>query len=310
MQYSVFNNPYNNVTYPNYAYDAAFDPGYFNSYDHTLLGCGLALNVDWGNGAVDQPVALPGQTANTSSSELESIALVYHGYFLPPSTGSYTFNAYSDDYGYMWIGQLAYGGWNKNNYNASGTGHPSAGVPIPLNAGYLTPVTLLYANAAGPAKANFTIKYPDGTLKSDFTGIMIQPNPGDYGIFSPPVKGPYQCANNTNPQPACGPLIPSNYNELYYGQYQTTSGTGAQTTTFDATTGGNDIHGLPVDACGAIAACGNFPTSQSPAYKSFDVHFSLKSDAWECVAYASALQYGAFTGYSSDISAAFGYNIG
>lgn len=137
---------------------------------------------------------IPGQS---SARDISAITVVYHGYFVVPYTAYYDFRTVDDDFGYMWIGSIAYGNYTTSNalyFSIGGGGLPRR--RIPLVGGDILPVTLMYANGAGGGAAYFymNIYDADGNLvdfTSDFSTYFVQPMPD--AAWAP--QPPFDCAN-------------------------------------------------------------------------------------------------------------------
>ena len=114
---------------------------------------------------------LPGQNELTYKA---TIALVYQGYLTLPETGTYVINTSSDEYEYVWIGDVACKKWSDVNFDASSS---NMSVPQQFNQGNFIPTTILYANSGALASSNFSLTLPNGTIVNDFTDLLLQPFP-------------------------------------------------------------------------------------------------------------------------------------
>ena len=89
MAYNVYISPYTPDKDGNWEADFnTFGAGWlnFNSDENTLLTCGIATgDINFEGSGYSK---LPGQNAAT---DFAAIAIVYHGYFLAPTTGTYSF---------------------------------------------------------------------------------------------------------------------------------------------------------------------------------------------------------------------------
>jgi hypothetical protein len=118
---------------------------------------------------------LPGQ----SNSELcDVIGVVFQGFFVVPTTGSFTFaTPRVDDMWYIWHGDTALSGWNGTNYDAAAKrSGASSSYTMTLSKGYILPVTFLWTNNGGPGYINFQVTFPNGTIVTDTTGLFTPPS--------------------------------------------------------------------------------------------------------------------------------------
>lgn len=203
LAYNAYINPFNIDNDPTWRDDfASQGPSYFNTNNNTnetnyLVTCGIAHDIRIYNDDIYTSINgyLPGQTTLT---DLEHIALIFHGYFLPPTKGTYTFSANSDDWGYIWLGaSTAQTGWNQHNWIASNrAGGPTvaglwtvdeAAVGVPV------PATFLYANAGQRCACWFGIVFPDGTQVESFEGLFVQPLVGTWSEWAPAVLNVSTC---------------------------------------------------------------------------------------------------------------------
>lgn len=157
MVYGAYKNPYNTGNDPSWETDNPATLGRYNNYTNTLMTCGIALNLEFQDGT--DLGRLPGQQEDTS---LANIAVVAHGYFLPPSSGEYTFYINCDNFGYIWVGEKAINTWSASNWDGySQIGHGSSPTPnFQFTVGNAVPVTYLYLNAGGPGYSRFGFLSP------------------------------------------------------------------------------------------------------------------------------------------------------
>lgn len=109
-----------------------------------------------------------------SSWSCERTALVFHGYFIASDAGTYSFDTPIgiDDEWFMWHGDTALSGWNRNNFDAHAIWEQSSSYKVTLPKGYILPVTFLWANTGGPGHINLQVTLPSGTVKTDTTGLF------------------------------------------------------------------------------------------------------------------------------------------
>jgi len=129
----------------------------------------------------------------------------YVGYFLAPTTANYTFNMFTDDYGYFWLGPKALSGYDNNNidmYSDYVGGH--AGVfTTPLVGGQFYPMRIQWGNngALGQIE-NFTWANDAGQAATqDFGNLLYTTNSyvsGTTEIAVPASKSLLLTTNNAS----------------------------------------------------------------------------------------------------------------
>lgn len=196
LAYNAYINPFNIDNDLTWRGDfASMGPSYFRNNSNYLVTCGIANDIRIFNSDIYSSINgyLPGQTILT---DLEHIAVVFHGYFVAPEAGTYQFTANSDDWGYIWLGaSTAFTGWNEDNWVASDrAGGPTVtGFYNVTSAGELVPTTILYANAGQRCACDFSILFPDGSQTSDFAGLFAQPARDTWEMWMPHVYDPRNC---------------------------------------------------------------------------------------------------------------------
>ena len=108
---------------------------------------------------------------------LASFFVDHRGYFYPPQTGNYTFDySYVDDAAYLWVGDLAYSGWNNTNYNEYGSwGTAAPSVQIFLTKDEYVPIRLAYGQGGGAGGLTVDIYAPDGETVISSTSDTASP---------------------------------------------------------------------------------------------------------------------------------------
>lgn len=243
---------------------------YFNSDDNVLVSCGSTSDPNFTNQPGSYMGYLPGQS---TLRDLSEIAVVFHGYFVPPVDGNYYFGTSSDDFGYVWAGSDAFTGWTSSNFVAQNTGAS----PVPMTAGTPMAVTFLYVNSGANCTSYFEYT-PDGAnYYSNFTGLLLPPNAND--TWSP------------MPESECTPPTGCDANgfyEYYFGSgYVFNSSAPANYNSNPMTISINGTY----DEAVAAADCG--ANTKQLTYLSFDLHYDDSGSVWYCVSYA---------GYSNDTS--------
>lgn len=176
LTYYYYDEPYNYYTDLNNGYVyPTLAPFQGSNYLSTGTLQNLAvINFDW-----SKLSQLPGQAP--FATPVERIALTFKGFFIAPTAGTYTFTTPNgiDDEWYMYHGDKALSGWNKDNYDVHCIYGSSSTYSITLKQGYILPVLFLWANTAGPGAIYFQITLPDGTVKTDVTGLLTPVNPAN-----------------------------------------------------------------------------------------------------------------------------------
>jgi GLEYA domain len=104
----------------------------------------------------------------------------HRGFLFAPQSGTYTFQfGLTDDIALLWVGLVAYSGWNRTNAAMVAVNSvPGATVAVPLIAGTYTPIRVVYGNAPGFASFVFSITAPNGTVL-----LSSENNPGSTFVF-------------------------------------------------------------------------------------------------------------------------------
>jgi len=92
---------------------------------------------------------------------------LFTGYFVPSSSGVWTFNLYSDDDTYIWLGDYAISGYTIGNYLLYGTGIISN--TITLTKGVMYPIRILFGESGVGASIGFTFSGPDTPTTNDIS---------------------------------------------------------------------------------------------------------------------------------------------
>lgn len=106
------------------------------------------------------------------------------GYFLAPTTGSYTFFTNSDDASYLWIGNNALQGYTRTNALVNNGGiHPpqERSGSINLTAGIYYPFRVIYGNQnissiSNPTELTISFSGPGIAKRTDGTGYFFSRN--------------------------------------------------------------------------------------------------------------------------------------
>ena len=128
----------------------------------------------------------PGQTVTTNAS---TYVVVLEGYFHGPA-GIYnvTLSKETDDYGYLYLNQVAYNNWGYSNYyvveaNSEGGGY-TQNTTFTLAEGQFVPMTIVWMNVYQSGGLRFWIYPPNGAdVVTDTTGWFSQPYTGDQYVY-------------------------------------------------------------------------------------------------------------------------------
>ncbi len=270
MVYAAYNNPFNVLNAPNNynpSWLQEFDPGYFKNASNQTTKCGQSDTTNFASGNSTYFGNLP--SAGSGQIDLETIAVIFQGYFVVPATGSYLFQTTSDDFGYIWVGQKALNQWNNNNYDGSVNTTSS---PVLLNRGDNVPVTFLYANGGGFCASIFEITYPNGTqLNGNFATDFVQPNATD----------PWM------PTPQTNCRTPSLYDKNNFRVFYAGSGFALDPTnpSNDNTSHPRIIKNYAQGAHYADVLQDCEAQANSYGYMTIDIHFSYSANRWVCTMY-------------------------
>lgn len=270
MMYTAYNNPFNILNAPdNYkpSWFQEFDPGYFNSASNQSSTCGQSQSINFASGGSTYFGNLPGP--NSSQIDLETIAVVFQGYFIVPTTGNYLFQTTSDDFGYIWVGKKAFNQWNNSDYDGSVNTSSS---PVFLSSGDLVPTTFLYANGGGFCASVFEITFPNGTqLNGNFGTNFIQPLPTDPWV----------------PTPRTNCSVPSPYDKNSFRIFYAGSGYSLNPTnpSTDNTSHPRIIKNYQQGARFADVLQDCEAQANTYGYMTIDIHFSISANYWVCTMY-------------------------
>lgn len=178
---------------------AGGQPGWFAEYynganfeSKVLSRIDSAIDFDWGEGS-------PANGVNN-----ENFSVRWSAYFVPPVSGSYTFNAYTDDGARVWVdNNLVIDNWRQQAVTKS------SGATV-LQAGTAVSVVMEYNDVYQVAKAKLTVNFPAG-------GRQDTPDGGTGGGGNPtnppsnptpaPTTSPTNPPSNPTPVPTS---VPSN----------------------------------------------------------------------------------------------------
>ena len=117
----------------------------------------------------------------TSPGSTTPFSFLYTGFFLAPTTATYTFTIFADEKAYIWLGNYATAGYtdvNANAYSDYFTSHTGT-FSVALTAGQFYPIRLQWSNLGGPGDlTTFTWENNAGqATTADFTGrVFIEPS--------------------------------------------------------------------------------------------------------------------------------------
>jgi len=160
LAFAFYDNPYYNGddTYSN------FDPTYFKNANPKYGGVTTTLGFTSPGGE--------GSIYNSPPVDESYLTINHRGYVFAQETGLYTFSTpRSDDITIVWIGSIAYSGWNRQNANIvqpyvsdSNGGATPVSYSVLLTQGQYYALRIVFGNAQENAAFALTITAPDGSL--------------------------------------------------------------------------------------------------------------------------------------------------
>jgi hypothetical protein len=124
---------------------------------------------------------IQGVDSFTSPGSTTPFSFLYTGFFLAPTTATYTFTIFADEKAYIWLGNYATAGYtdvNANAYSDYFTSHTGT-FSVALTAGQFYPIRLQWSNLGGPGDlTTFTWANNAGqATTADFTGrVFTEPS--------------------------------------------------------------------------------------------------------------------------------------
>jgi hypothetical protein len=103
----------------------------------------------------------------------EYYSVEWTGYFRPNVTGIWTFNMYTDNNGYMWIGSPAHAGYSTSNSLITNTNVTNGSGSISLVAGVYYPIRIRFTELFGGDNASMYFTSPNGMSSYDGTGFFF-----------------------------------------------------------------------------------------------------------------------------------------
>lgn len=157
-----------------------YDQGYFN--DNFAAFAGLTPTATgttngWSNvnqATGDSPNNMLPIAKNTEFS------FTVTGYFLPQTTGTYTFVLVSDDAGYLWLGSDAVSSPSNGNVSINNGGlHGMNAIKasVSMTAGQVYPLLIMYGQNFGGFGMQFGYSTPNGQITTDGTGFFFSDAP-------------------------------------------------------------------------------------------------------------------------------------
>lgn len=138
---------------------SAFDPTLYRNITPIANGTTQIVDVPYTTDALGNATFY-----NKASEPLANFFIDHRGYFYPPQTGNYIFDYnYIDDAAFLWVGAVAYSGWNSTNRNLYGNWQ-NFGLPVSvyLVKNTLVPIRVAMGQGAGGGGLNLDIYAPDG----------------------------------------------------------------------------------------------------------------------------------------------------
>lgn len=145
-----------------------YTQGYFND-DMTWFSSRIPSSTTYPTNVIEDPGAENG----------DNFSRRWTGYFMAPTTESYTFYLNSDDASYMWLGDVAKSGWSTLNalINNGGLHGPTevSGV-VALTGGVLYPIQIFFGEMGGGDVLTFSYSTPTITKTTVMTGLIYYNN--------------------------------------------------------------------------------------------------------------------------------------
>ncbi|KKY22019.1 hypothetical protein UCDDS831_g03855 [Diplodia seriata] len=182
LQYIVRPNPASRGSTTTDPYYSNFNPNVYNNPQSspysTINFSGITDEINLGIPSTQSSNAV---VYGVAGRNVAYTAFIYRGYFLPNTTGSYTFTlANPDDVGYLWVGTKAVSSWSAANADAmAGLNTDPDSVTVSLTAGTYVPFRMIFADGTGALSWQLKTTEPNGRTYTD-----------TYGMFRPPSCGP------------------------------------------------------------------------------------------------------------------------
>ncbi|KAI5211067.1 hypothetical protein AUEXF2481DRAFT_88074 [Aureobasidium subglaciale EXF-2481] len=143
------------------------DPAYYWSYTPDYSG--TTTEVGGINEGDESSITLYGSDKSVPST---FFVLNHRGYIFAQVAGVYTFTtSQADDITYLYLGDAAYKGYTRSNYNAKAVccdaPANSASGTYTLESGQYLPFRLVFGQQGGPVVFSFSVTAPDGTVILD-----------------------------------------------------------------------------------------------------------------------------------------------
>ena len=120
----------------------------------------------------------------------ENYGFIAIGYFVPPTTGTYTFYTSSDDYSGVWIGSIASAASGRTSANATvnngmnlgagGQANTKRSVTISLTAGVVYPIRIVHEEVLGGDNLTFSWAGPGITETTNLTTYFYTYTTGNF----------------------------------------------------------------------------------------------------------------------------------
>lgn len=168
LQYALDYNQPQNINDPAFE---DFNTDYYKTDKYDAYGSTYSTSFNTGN---DQTYySAYGQPAR----DVQRLGINERGYLYAYQTGTYVFDLqYSDDVVAVWVGDVAYSGYNRQNTNLFGTYssyktdyNRDMQFSIFLAGATYTPFRIITANTGGPGGYTFVLSAPDGTQIAGFS---------------------------------------------------------------------------------------------------------------------------------------------
>ena len=153
-----------------------------------VVSGGFRSVISQGN-IVSLPMSSPTLYTSISYGDLgDNYGFMAIGYFIPPTTGTYTFYTSSDDGSGVWIGDIAAASSGRTTANAivnndmgSGHGNQERSGSTTLTAGTAYPIRIVHEEGGGGSNLTFSWAGPSITKTTDLTSYFWYTGNADFG---------------------------------------------------------------------------------------------------------------------------------
>jgi hypothetical protein len=160
--------------------NSGFTSPFFKSQSPNFSGILPSLTFstpNWPNGNTQLKLS-----DRPTSFASDQSAILMQGFFIAQESGTYrvlTRSETIDNWGYLWVGDVAYSNWDDGNaaFKASRVAsgpYISGETSLKMSKGDAVPWTYLWANGGGVGQNLVQIVSPSGKISTDHTGYFVQ----------------------------------------------------------------------------------------------------------------------------------------